>query len=329
MHTCKLNSLLTRILAGIIIVAFTCLSVRTAEFPAEGVAAPEQNEWAYVFYATDEVYFCNAIINASRLRRLGVTPRADIAIFVPQEWRFTQDASINSLKAVAMRTRIKLLYIPVVSFSNGFWRDSFTKLRIFQPNATTQYAYRKVVYMDADSLVNKPLDGLFSLPEGFKVAAPRAYWLKGLPITSALLVVEPSEELWGDITAALARPVRDFDGEMELLNDLYRGYALVLPNQYILLSGSILDDDHTSWLAGSSSLLVRTWDPEEVRRDTFVFHFSEGGPKPWHTESDESRYDRCGRPGRRDSEESCKASAALWHSIMDEYRAEKRKICRM
>jgi len=54
----------------------------------------------------------------------------------------------------------------------GTWSDSYTKLLAFN-----QTQYDRVLSLDSDSTVLKPMDELFLLPD-CPVAMPRAYWLE-------------------------------------------------------------------------------------------------------------------------------------------------------
>lgn len=101
---------------GLVCAALVCLSVVAALWPK---AAPEQATtstvrirvssrpaqlladrprlFAYVLYATSEIYLCNAVVNARRLKNLGVTAEADIVMLTDEA--FLEESS----KAVAKR----------------------------------------------------------------------------------------------------------------------------------------------------------------------------------------------------------------------------------
>ena len=66
------------------------------------------------------------------------------------------------------------------------WAQSLTKLHVF---GLTQY--KRLIYLDADGLVLRNMDHLFSLPDA-AVAMPRAYWLSQPRMCNALAVVQPS-----------------------------------------------------------------------------------------------------------------------------------------
>ena len=106
---------------GLVCAAFVCLSVvavlwpKTAPEPATTAtvrirvsSGPAQlvadgpRLFAYVLYATSEIYLCNAVINARRLKNLGVTAEADIVVLTDEA--FLEDSSRIVAKRIgAMR----------------------------------------------------------------------------------------------------------------------------------------------------------------------------------------------------------------------------------
>ncbi len=73
------------------------------------------------------------------------------------------------------------------------WAQSITKLRFFE-----LIQYRRLIYFDADGLVMRSMDHLFSLPSA-PVAMPRAYWLSQPAMCNALAVIEPSAQRLGEL----------------------------------------------------------------------------------------------------------------------------------
>ena len=173
------------------------------------------------------------------------------------------------------------------------WAQSMTKLRFFE---LTQY--QRLIYFDADGLIMRRMDHLFSLPSA-PVAMPRAYWLTQPAMCNALAVVEPSaqrlQELLRQAETAGKQPPQSFIGDkhvallphlwlshlctgrlmrcgagnllrslvctanwhearaylgaggfdMDVMNDLYKGQCLVLPNEYVFLTGELRATNHT------------------------------------------------------------------------------------
>ena len=84
---------------------------------------------------------------------------------------------------------MKLVGVKVLQQSGDpVWAQSLTKLQLF---GLTQY--KRLIYMDADGLVLRNMDHLFSLPDA-PVAMPRAYWLDQPRMCNALAVVQPSAQ---------------------------------------------------------------------------------------------------------------------------------------
>ena len=74
------------------------IRIRLSSKPAQ-FKANSPRLFAYVLYATSEIYLCNAVINARRLKNLGVTAEADIVVL-------TDEAFLDgSSEAVAKRIR--------------------------------------------------------------------------------------------------------------------------------------------------------------------------------------------------------------------------------
>lgn len=65
---------------------------------------------------------------------------------------------------------------------------------------------------------------------------------------------------------------------MDVVNDLYKGMCLVLPNEYGFLSRELRNTDHAAYLGNS----VEMWNATaEFQRASYI-HFSDFPmPKPW------------------------------------------------
>lgn len=116
------------------------------------------------------------------------------------------------------------------------------------------------------------MDELFTLPST-AVAMPRAYWL-GFDeriLTSAILVIQPSKVEYERIAKAIAASQSN-DYDMEIINQLYRDSALVLPHRpYLMLSGELCGLDHASYLGNTEEV----WDPDSAIEEVKFFHFSD------------------------------------------------------
>ncbi|KAG9516576.1 nucleotide-diphospho-sugar transferase, partial [Aureobasidium melanogenum] len=153
----------------------------------------------------------------------------------PQHW----DIHSSSVEAHLLRKarrdyEVKLLPIQIQHFDGeNTWADSFTKLLAFN-----QTQYERVISLDSDANVLKPMDELFFLPRT-PIAMPRAYWLVDT-LSSQIAVIEPSKYQFERILQAF-RQRRESAFDMEILNDLYAQDCVIIPHRhYDLLTDSLL-----------------------------------------------------------------------------------------
>ena len=83
--------------------ATSTVRIRLSSHAAQHSQAP--GSFAYVLYATSEVYLCNALINARRLKALGVTAEAGVSmvIIVDEAWKEEEPTSIVGRRLDALR----------------------------------------------------------------------------------------------------------------------------------------------------------------------------------------------------------------------------------
>ena len=101
------------------------------------------------------------------------------------------------------------------------------------------------------------MDELFLFPAS-PVAASRAYWDQpeyGF-LGSYVMLIQPSEfEFKRILTAIMASNPDEYD--MEIINKLYRGNALVIPHRpYGLLSGEFWNKEHSTYLGNFTSRIL-------------------------------------------------------------------------
>jgi hypothetical protein len=123
------------------------------------------------------------------------------------------------------------------------------------------------------------MDELFLLPQ-CPVAIPRAYWLNldDRVLSSQLVLIQPSEFEFNRIKKAIdGAGANDYD--MEIINDLYKNSALVIPHRpYILLTGEFRSHNHADYLGND----IQAWEPEKVLKEAKFIHFSDWPvPKVW------------------------------------------------
>jgi hypothetical protein len=152
------------------------------------------------------------------------------------------------------------------------WASSYTKLL-----AINQTQYDRVLSLDSDATVLQCLDELFLLPPA-PIAMPRAYWLwnpseKHFELSDQLLLAETSETEFSRVMDAIQNAARD-KYDMDIMNDLYFGSAMVLPHrEYDLLTGEFRQEpnEHANYLGNKDD----KWVTEDVLANAKFIHFSD------------------------------------------------------
>ncbi|XP_010024933.2 inositol phosphorylceramide glucuronosyltransferase 1 [Eucalyptus grandis] len=171
--------------------------------------------------------------------------------------------------------KISLLANPNQKRPARFW-GVYTKLKIF--NMTS---YKKVVYLDADTIVVKSIEDLFKC-EKFCANLKHSERLN-----SGVMVVEPSETLFNDMIGKVQTLPSYTGGDQGFLNSYYSDFAnahLFEPN----LSPEVLKSRPAPKMERLSTLynadvglymLANKWmvDESELR----VIHYTLGPLKPW------------------------------------------------
>ncbi|CAH9146760.1 unnamed protein product [Cuscuta epithymum] len=170
---------------------------------------------------------------------------------------------------------ISLLANPNQVRPTRFW-GVYTKLKIF--NMTN---YKKVVYLDADTIVVKSIEDLFKC-EKFCANLKHSERLN-----SGVMVVEPSEELFKDMISKVTTLHSYTGGDQGFLNSYYAGFPnahLFEPNLPldVLKSRPLPKMERLSTLYNADVglyMLANKWmvDEKELR----VIHYTLGPLKPW------------------------------------------------
>ncbi len=215
------------------------------------------NHFAYVFYATNNTYAVAALVAIAFLKDL--KPRDDIDLVV------LHLPIASHILATMQRMGVFAKQVGYLPLGPHPFKDSLIKFRIFE-----QFQYRRVVFLDADTLPLANLDHLFDLDFGEAVAAPRAYWLDQPCATSLLLVVKPSLSMWERVErhleTASVRLLADMEiVNLEFLNDIY-----YLPDEYACLNSEWEDRDAPHHFGV----------PSATHRTVKLMHFTALG-KPW------------------------------------------------
>ncbi|KAJ4833365.1 Inositol phosphorylceramide glucuronosyltransferase 1 [Turnera subulata] len=170
---------------------------------------------------------------------------------------------------------ISLLANPNQVRPKRFW-GVYTKLKIF--NMTN---YKKVVYLDADTIVVKSIEDLF------KCAKFCANLKHSERLNSGVMVVEPSETVFNDMMGKVKTLPSYTGGDQGFLNSYYSDF----PNAHVFqpnLPKEVLDNRPVPQMERLSTLynadvglymLANKWmvDESELR----VIHYTLGPLKPW------------------------------------------------
>jgi alpha-N-acetylglucosamine transferase len=228
------------------------------------------------------------------------------------------------------------------------WAESYTKLLAFN---LTQYS--RVIALDSDATLLKPMDELFILPS-VPAAMPRAYWLDTPMLASHIMLITPSAAEFERIQA-LTKKAGLGMSDMEIVNQLFGKTCMVLPHRkYALLTGEFRREEkgHRGFLEDSPSTRkskqtnkasknseaspVNTkdeWNPETAYQEASLIHFSDHPmPKPWEWIGVKDVLDnrpKCVRnAGEAEGiggEKSC-WDREVWARAYKEFR-ERREVC--
>ncbi|KAL2178393.1 glycosyltransferase family 8 protein [Thermothelomyces heterothallicus CBS 202.75] len=293
----------------------------------------EEPRFAYVQYATDINYLCNAIMNFVRLDRHGA--HFDRVLIHPRDWAEPGDSpeQIALSRIRSQYPHVQLRPVEVLSTSAGdpTWHKSLTKFHAF---ALTDYT--RVLVFDSDSMVLNNMDHCFLAPLA-PVAVPRAYWLhnasssssiKDQILASHVMLIEPSQRAFERIVAE-ARSSGAFD--MEVLNALFADSAMILPHRrYALLTGEFRAKDHRQYLSEDPDA---EWNATAEVARAYLVHFSDWPlPKPWLPRSPEqwaAALPACG-DGEEDAERPDRPRCAdrfMWTGFYEDYDRDRREVC--
>jgi hypothetical protein len=189
-------------------------------------------QFGYVFYATTDLYACSALVNVHRLRFLFHTKHPVYLL---------ASSGVSDVYKERFRERYNVTVIeheppPLAGDSSPYYRDVLLKLISFNIlNWAPQL--RRILVIDSDQIILKPLDGVFAqYPPDVEIAGAHAYWLPDDPIaTSAMIMVSLSTELWRRMNSSLTNITTSMY-DMDLINSMFRGEMMLLPGNYVTLN---------------------------------------------------------------------------------------------
>ncbi|KAG9160855.1 hypothetical protein Leryth_008668 [Lithospermum erythrorhizon] len=232
----------------------------------------QTTEEAYVTLLYGDEFLLGVRVLGKSIRDTGSTK--DIVVLVSDG---VSDYAIKLLQFVDgwIVEKISLLANPNQVRPTRFW-GVYTKLKIF--NMTN---YKKVVYLDADTIVVKSIEDLFRC-EKFCANLKHSERLN-----SGVLVVEPSKKIFEDMMSKVKMLPSYTGGDQGFLNSYYADF----PNAHLFepdLSPEVLKTRTAPKMERLSTLynadvglymLANKWmvDEKELR----VIHYTLGPLKPW------------------------------------------------
>jgi alpha-N-acetylglucosamine transferase len=211
-------------------------------------------------------------VSIASLREVGTGAHIDIVIMTDEGMDIPKYITIMQKIYNFRLVEVAHLRPPPKSYSN--YLTVMGKLRVFQ-----LYEYARVVFLDADTLVQRNLDHLFDLTAA-AFAAPRAYWLKQPFISSQLFVLTPSPATWARIDKYFAPDsdllTRDLY-DMDLLNLEFKDDMTILPSIYCILNGHFDPNQKSNFEKWKT--IAGGYEVNELIDEAFVVHFSD--TKPW------------------------------------------------
>ncbi|KAK3418264.1 hypothetical protein EUGRSUZ_H04216 [Eucalyptus grandis] len=257
-------------LLPLLLLAAAILSLSARPAAAIG-SRPSSLGEAYVTLLYGDEFLLGVRVLGKSIRDTGTTK--DMVVLVSDG---VTDYAKKLLKADGwIVEKISLLANPNQKRPARFW-GVYTKLKIF--NMTS---YKKVVYLDADTIVVKSIEDLFKC-EKFCANLKHSERLN-----SGVMVVEPSETLFNDMIGKVQTLPSYTGGDQGFLNSYYSDFAnahLFEPN----LSPEVLKSRPAPKMERLSTLynadvglymLANKWmvDESELR----VIHYTLGPLKPW------------------------------------------------
>ncbi|GKT60957.1 glucose N-acetyltransferase [Colletotrichum tofieldiae] len=267
--------------------------------------------FAYVQYATDIEYLCNAIL-----------------IF-PETWMEGESRESKAIRKIQEELpNLVMRPFGLLSTHQGdaTWANSLTKFHAFD---LTEYT--RVLAFDSDSQVLNSMDHYFLAPMA-ALAVPRAYWLteKDTPVTkqvlsSHVMLLEPNRSRYEKV---VREALRSGDFDMEVVNHMFKDSAMILPHRHLaLLTGELRSKDHKKYLAPDND---EEWDAMlEVSR-AYLVHFSDWPlPKPWLPHSDaqwQASLPDCPKQDDKPDRPRC-ADRTIWSAIYMEFKEDRERYC--
>lgn len=225
--------------------AFNTSSALAAAEAAAASHKVDTSGFAYVFYATSDLYACSALVNIARLRH---TLNTTLAIHI----LVSPEISPPYLTALsALNTTIHLETVPQPAsgeISSAYYRDCLLKLLAFKLH-TLSPGLTRILALDSDQLLLRNLDALFTGLPPVDLAAPRAYWISKFTLASTFLMIDLSDRLWETVSAAI-QGAGDGVFDMDLVNEVLGDTVMMLGGEFVCLNSHWEDWGLPGWFGG-------------------------------------------------------------------------------
>ncbi|KAK7732301.1 hypothetical protein SLS53_008592 [Cytospora paraplurivora] len=196
--------------------------------------------FAYVFYATADLYACSTLVNIHRLRTL----RSTVPIHVLAS-DYLSVSFMNALEDANVTVHIEETP-QTPALLGSYYEDSLLKMLVFKMHKLDP-TLKRVLIIDSDQLILKHFDNLFSDLPVVDIAAPRAYWsppqTSRTVFSSAFMMINLSDRLWETVNQTLPNNGGLADGasasagaDMDILNDVFGDTAMILSGEYVTLN---------------------------------------------------------------------------------------------
>ncbi|KZL78982.1 glucose n-acetyltransferase [Colletotrichum incanum] len=285
--------------------------------------------FAYVQYATDIDYLCNAVMNFHRLSLFGA--KHDQILIFPDKWTEGDSKEAKAIKKIKQELPdLVLRPFGLLSTHKGgaTWAKSLTKFHAFDLTD-----YTRVLAFDSDSQVLNSMDHYFLAPMA-AVAVPRAYWLneKDTPIVNQVLgshvmLIEPNKARYDKI---VKEALRSGDFDMEVMNHMFKDSAMILPHRRLaLLTGEFRRKDHKKYLAPDED---EEWNAMGEVSRAYLVHFSDWPlPKPWKPRTDaqwQAALPDCPKEEEEKPDRPRCADRTMWSGIYNDFKNDRAKYCK-
>ncbi|KDP23737.1 hypothetical protein JCGZ_23570 [Jatropha curcas] len=231
----------------------------------------QRTQQAYVTLLYGDEFLLGVRVLGKSIRDTGSTK--DMVVLVSDG---VSDYAVKLLEADGwIVEKISLLANPNRVRPKRFW-GVYTKLKIF--NMTN---YKKVVYLDADTIVVKSIEDLF------KCGKFCANLKHSERLNSGVMVVEPSQLVFDDMMSKVNTLHSYTGGDQGFLNSYYSDFPnahVFQPNipQEVLNSRPVPDVERLSTLYNADVglyMLANKWMVNET--ELHVIHYTLGPLKPW------------------------------------------------